>query len=497
MTQTMMPPRRAIATLPDEYSARRLLSTGQAVAGALAIVAVAAAVLLGAVAGIGSSPLRWLQVAVATTVVIYVAVIVFKLAMVFRAGGAPVVRFAADDLATLPDAMLPRYSILVPLYREAPVLPHLIARLSQLDYPVDRLEVLLLIEEDDVSTRQALDQLALGPQFEVVLVPYSTPRTKPKACNVGLARATGEFCVIYDAEDRPDADQLRKAVLAFRMLPERVVCIQAELQYWNPWTNWLTSCFAAEYATNFSLSLRGLDRYRLAIPLGGTSNHFRTDALAALGGWDPYNVTEDADLGIRIARRGWDVRMIVSVTEEEANSRLRNWVRQRSRWIKGYLQTWLVHSRHPMRTLRELGIKRAAAMHLTLGFSTFTTLVNPVFWAMTVSYLVLGPTYLEPVFPTITLYVGVIVMILGNALMCYCLMTGCMERGLYRAVRVMLTVPIYWGLMSVAAYKALGQLLRPSKRHFWELTEHGLVDQQPINQEPADQESHNPASLSR
>ncbi len=169
-------------------------------------------------------------------------------------------------------------------------------------------------------------------------------------------------------------------MLAFRLLADRVVCVQAELQYWNPWTNWLTQCFAAEYATNFSLSLRGLDRHRLAIPLGGTSNHFRTDALRALGGWDSYNVTEDADLGIRIARRGWDVRMMVSVTEEEANSHLGNWVRQRSRWIKGYIQTWLVHTRHPVKLWRELGTRRWIAFHLTLGFSTFTTLVNPFFW---------------------------------------------------------------------------------------------------------------------
>ncbi|GIF24623.1 cellulose synthase/poly-beta-1,6-N-acetylglucosamine synthase-like glycosyltransferase [Actinoplanes tereljensis] len=464
-----------LATLSPELSAQKLLSRGQAVGGVVVIATVVLLLTLSATVGFGPSVLWYGQFAVAAVTVVYVAVIAFKLAMVFRADGSPVLRFEPDDLHAIPDQDLARYTILVPLYREASVLPYLVERLSALDYPADKVQILLLIEEDDTETRAALASMELATQFEVVLIPDSPPKTKPKACNVGLSRATGEFCVIYDAEDRPDADQLRKAVLAFRLLPDRVVCVQAELHYWNPWTNWLTRCFAAEYATNFSLSLRGLDRHRLAIPLGGTSNHFRTDALRELGGWDQYNVTEDADLGIRIARRGWDVRMMVSVTEEEANSRLGNWVRQRSRWIKGYIQTWLVHSRHPVRVWRELGTKRAVAMHLTLGFSTFTTLINPIFWALFVSYLITGPKYLEPLFPPLSLYAGLATMVLGNVMMCYCLMNGCMERGLHRAVRAMLTVPLYWGLMSVAAYKAVFQLLRPSKRHFWELTEHGLV----------------------
>jgi cellulose synthase/poly-beta-1,6-N-acetylglucosamine synthase-like glycosyltransferase len=458
-------------------NAQSLLSRGQSITGLAVLAVVAIAVLVRLIFGVGPSLIGWGQFAVASVIVIYCAVIGFKLAMVFRAWSAPILRFEPDDLRAIPDSALPVYTILVPLYREAEVLPHLVGRLSRLDYPAEATQILLLIEEDDDETVATLRDLVLAPQFEVVLVPPSTPRTKPKACNVGLERARGEFCVIYDAEDRPDLDQLRKAVLAFRLLPDRVVCMQAELQYWNPWTNWLTQCFAAEYATNFSLSLRGLDRHRLAIPLGGTSNHFRTDALRALGGWDPYNVTEDADLGMRIARRGWDVRMMQSVTEEEANSRLGNWVRQRSRWIKGYIQTWLVHTRNPWRLWRELGTRRFLAFHLTLGFSTFTTLVNPFFWALTTLYFVTGTRYVHALFPAVILYLGVATMVLGNLLMVYCLMTGCMERGLYRAVRTMLTVPLYWGLMSVSAYKAFGQLVRPSRRHYWELTEHGLVDQ--------------------
>lgn len=475
-----------IAALPDDLSAGDVLSRGQARVGTVLLAGVVGAALLRLGMGVGPSWIAWGQAAVAVITVVYVAVIGFKLLLVAGSTSSPSLRFAERDVALVRDELLPPYTVLVPLHREGDVLPALLERLSHLDYPAEKLQVLLLIEEDDDETRQALDEVAaaagpegLGAQFEVVLIPPDGPRTKPKACNVGLARAVGEFSVIYDAEDRPDVDQLRKAVLGFRQQPDRVVCIQAELQYWNPWTNWLTRCFAAEYATNFSLFLRGLDRHQLAIPLGGTSNHFRTDALRELGGWDPYNVTEDADLGIRIARRGWDVRMMQSVTEEEANSHLGNWIRQRSRWIKGYMQTWLVHTRNPWRLWRELGTRRFVAFHLAVGFSPVTTLVNPWFWALTLVYLATGPDHIEKLFPGWVLYLGVATMILGNATMMYTLMVGCMERGLHRAVRAMLSVPLYWGLMSIAAYKALFQLLRPSRRHYWELTVHGLVEPGP------------------
>ncbi|GAA2139184.1 glycosyltransferase family 2 protein [Glycomyces algeriensis] len=468
---------------PPGLSAQSLLSPGQAALGIGVVGFIAAAIALDLLTGFGPSPLQWAQGGMFALIVLYLAVIGFKLAMVLGSGRSTAMRFEPGALQTFPDTELPRYTVLVPLYREAAVVPGLVRRLSALDYPADKLEILLLVEADDGETRTALAAQGLGPAFKTVVVPDTLPKTKPKACNVGLARATGELCVIFDAEDRPDTDQLRKAALAFRVLPDRVVCVQAELQYWNPWTNWLTRCFSAEYATNFSLTLHGMDRHRLAIPLGGTSNHFRIDALRDLGGWDPYNVTEDADLGIRIARRGWDVRMFVSVTEEEANSRLGNWIRQRSRWIKGYMQTWLVHSREPVKLWRELGTRKTLAIHLTLGFSTVTTLINPLMWALTLSYFVFGPQWMEPLFPPVVLYGGMFAMIAGNALMCYALMLGCLKRGLYAAVRAMLTVPLYWGLMSVAAYKALGQLLQPSKRHFWELTEHGLDTSDEVEEE--------------
>jgi cellulose synthase/poly-beta-1,6-N-acetylglucosamine synthase-like glycosyltransferase len=465
----------AARDLPDALSARTLLSRGQTVAGAAALAVVAVLVGFPLATGLGPSLQGLAMSAIMVATFAYVVVIAFRLALVATAQWAPVLRFTPAELSAISRESLPVYSVLVPVYREDKVLAALVAKLSALDYPADRLQVLLLIEEDDEMTRAALAREELDPRFEIVLIPPSEPRTKPKACNFGLAYAQGEFCVIYDAEDRPDPDQLLKAVAAFRALPRWVVCVQAELQYWNPWTNWLTRCFAAEYALNFSLVLRGLDRFRLPIPLGGTSNHFRAEALRELGAWDPYNVTEDADLGMRIARRGWGVRMMVSVTEEEANSRAGNWIRQRSRWIKGYYQTWLVHMRSPRRLWAQLGARQFFAFQLTLGFAGLTGLLNPIFWALTCVYLISGPAHITGLFPPAALYLGVFSMLMGNLLMVYSMMAGCMDRGLYAAVRSMIAIPVYWGLMSIAAYKALFQLLRPSRRHYWELTEHGLV----------------------
>ncbi|MFI6499480.1 glycosyltransferase [Nonomuraea typhae] len=453
------------AAAPTCDSARTLLNRGQALTAAGAgLLLLAAAALLGP----GATALAL----TAAASVLYVLVISFKVLLSRGGDRSRVMSFSAGELP--PYAELPVYTVLVPLHREGRVLAGLLDRLAALDYPTDRRQILLLIEEDDEETRRALPA-ELPQGFETVLIPPSHPRTKPKACNVGLTHARGEFCVIYDAEDQPEPRQLRKAVAAFRSSPRWMVCVQAELQYWNPWTNWLTRCFAAEYAQNFGQFLHGLDRFRLPIPLGGTSNHFRTDALRDLGAWDPYNVTEDADLGMRIARRGWSVRMMESVTLEEANCRLGNWLRQRSRWIKGYCQTWLVHMRSPAQLWRDLGPRGFAAFHLTMGFSTLTTLLNPIFWAMTVLYFIAGSDPIAGLFPGPVLYVAALSFVAGNLLLMHGYMAGCLERGLHAAVRTMLFVPLYWALMSVAAYKAVWQLLRPSRRHFWELTEHGLV----------------------
>lgn len=259
-----------------------------------------------------------------------------------------------EELNSLDPGSLPVYTVLVPMYKEPEVAQKIARSVTELDYPTEKLDVKLLLEEDDPETRAKIDEVmeSLPPCVEVIVcptVPKGEPRTKPRACNWGLERAQGEYLVIYDAEDRPEADQLKKAVAAFRRLKaagkDRVACLQAKLNYFNAHQNGLTKFFTLEYSTWFDLFLPGLHAYRIPIPLGGTSNHFNVEVLKSLGGWDPFNVTEDCDLGIRMARKGYVTEVLDSTTWEEANSRVGNWIRQRSRWIKGYFQTHLVHSR--------------------------------------------------------------------------------------------------------------------------------------------------------
>src|SRR5690606_21856111 len=283
----------------------------------------------------------------------------------------------AEEVAALADSDLPRYTVLVPVYKEADVVAKVIASLDRLDYPKEKLDLILLLEEDDEETMQAVRDAHPPATITVITVPDSQPKTKPKACNVGLAFARGEFLVIYDAEDEPEPDQLKKAVIAFRRADPSLVCVQAALNYWNAYENALTRMFTLEYSFWFDYMLPGLDHLGLPIPLGGTSNHFRTAALRRIGGWDPYNVTEDADLGIRVAAVGATVGVINSTTYEEANRAYGNWIRQRSRWIKGYLQTTLVHLRNPVGLVRIAGLAPAAAFILLVAGTPITFLATP------------------------------------------------------------------------------------------------------------------------
>jgi cellulose synthase/poly-beta-1,6-N-acetylglucosamine synthase-like glycosyltransferase len=378
----------------------------------------------------------------------------------------------AAEVAALRDDELPMYTVLVPVYREANVVADLLENLGSIDYPSEKLEILLLLEEDDVETIEAARAARPPENFTFVVVPDGLPKTKPKACNVGLFFARGDLLVIYDAEDRPDPDQLKKAVIAFRRGDERLVCVQAALNYWNDEENWLTRMFTLEYSFWFDYMLPGLDALRLPIPLGGTSNHFRTDALRRLGGWDPFNVTEDADLGIRASALGYTVGVVNSTTYEEANRNRHNWVRQRSRWIKGYMQTLLVHLRHPVQLARTAGVRQSLAFALLIGGTPFTFLMTPPLLALFAVSLLVSTDALAEVFPQWVLWVSLANLLLGNAAMVYVSMMGAFKRRRYRLVPWAIVNPAYWMLHAIASYKALWQLV--TRPHYWEKTLHGL-----------------------
>jgi cellulose synthase/poly-beta-1,6-N-acetylglucosamine synthase-like glycosyltransferase len=362
--------------------------------------------------------------------------------------------------------------VLIPAYREPEVINHLISSIVRMDYPVNRLEVLVLVEADDDETIEAVRDADPGRQFKLVLVPPAEPRTKPKALNFGLTLARGELVAIYDAEDEPDPLQLRRAAVALRRLGPDVGCVQAKLSYSNPEQNLITKWFTIEYAMWFSFFLPGLATMHAPIPLGGTSNHFRRLALRSLGGWDPYNVTEDADLGIRMFREGYSVRVLESVTLEEANSDFVNWVKQRSRWYKGYLQTLFVHLRSPRELVREMGWAGVAHFVIFVGGTPVLAFLNPVFWVLTALWFVGHPAFIERVFPAPVYYLGLACWAFGNFMLGYLTLISCRITRRGEFLWAALLVPLYWVMMSAASIKAVVQLVgRPA---FWEKTAHGL-----------------------
>ncbi len=378
----------------------------------------------------------------------------------------------------------PRYVVLVPIYKEGDILPELVHALKHLDYPQDRLEIRLLIEEDDTETIIAAERLELARPFIVWPIPVSQPRTKPKACNIGLERITADYLVIFDAEDRPEPDQLKKAAVAFERVPANVACIQAKLNFYNSGHNLLTKCFTAEYATWFDLCLPGLDFLRAPIPLGGTSNHFRLDVLQQLGGWDEFNVTEDCDLGLRLFHNGWRTRILNSTTWEQACPDLGYWIRQRSRWVKGYVQTYFVHLRDPLHLGRGLGIINSIHFHLTIGGTPLCQLINPIYWCLTLFWIISQETAFSAFFPAPIFIMAAICLFIGNFLFAYTCSIACVRRGFGHLAVYGLAMPFYWILMSIAAWKGCLQLIY--KPHYWEKTKHFGSGPEPLEpiQEP-------------
>jgi len=379
-------------------------------------------------------------------------------------------RVTREQLRSPPPGGCPKYLVLVPLYRESAVLPSLVEALGKLEYPRFRLEVRLLIEEDDDETMTAAKAMRLEPPFVIFPIPVSHPRTKPKACNVGLEDTDAEYLVIYDAEDRPEPDQLKKAVVAFSTVPETVACVQAKLNFYNPDQNFLTRCFTAEYATWFDLCLPGLDCLKAPIPLGGTSNHFRVSALRRLGGWDEYNVTEDCDLGLRLFIAGWQTRILDSTTWEQACPNLVYWIKQRSRWVKGYIQTYLVHVRSPVDLHRRLGFANSLHFHLLIGGTPLCQLISPVYWFLAAFWLVAQPIGLEVFFPGPIFAVGAVCLFAGNFIFAYTSAIACVRRHFGRLAKYGLAMPLYWMLLSIGAWKGFLQLL--TRPHHWEKTKH-------------------------
>ncbi len=458
-----------LAESDPEMSARKVLSKGQGVAIYVALSLTAL--------GLAFEPLATLIALNALMTLFYLGSFLFKGILVWAGGIGQLASSRAIDaeVRQLRDEDLPVFTIMVPMFREPAVLPILVRALRGLHYPLAKLDIKIVLEQNDDETIAAVRAMRLEPVFEIILVPPSQPQTKPKACNYALRFARGEYLVIYDAEDKPEADQLRKVVAAFRRSPEKTACIQCRLNYFNSRENWLTRMFTLDYSLWFDLMLPGLQKINAPIPLGGTSNHFKISVLRELRAWDPFNVTEDADLGIRLAQRGYRVGVIDSTTFEEANCSPGNWIRQRSRWIKGYLQTLLVHSRRPIRLARAVGPLGVTSFVFFIGGTALSGLLNPLCWGIFILWMVTSTTQMSPLFPPVLLYFSLFNLIAGNGLFIYLMMIGPFRRRWTGLAPWALTVLGYWVMMSIAAYKAFGQLI--FNPFYWEKTQHGLSRQ--------------------
>ena len=433
------------------------------------------------------TPLTWFAAGMAGTAALLAVqstltiAVDIALALIFLGwGGLRVLAMLLSSTPHYPPARrgdddLPIYSIIVAIYREASSVPGLVAALSSFDYPKERLDIKLVVECDDMETRLALDLMNLGAPFEIVIAPSAGPRTKPKALNAALPFARGRYVAIFDAEDRPEPQQLRIALSAFEAGDPKLACVQARLTIDNTSDNWLTRLFTAEYAALFDVFLPGLASWRMPLPLGGTSNHFQTTTLRALGGWDPYNVTEDADLGIRLARAGYHTRLMQSSTYEEAPAGLGPWIRQRTRWFKGYLQTWAVHMREPRKLWRELGPGGFLVFQLVIGGAVLAALVHGVFAAKLAGQLASGLLWAgkASAFDHVLAGLYIMTLITGYLLSALLAFIGLSRRRLLPSAGYLVLLPFYWLLLSVAAWRAVFQLIWSPYR--WEKTEHGLA----------------------
>lgn len=371
------------------------------------------------------------------------------------------------------DFTLPVYTVIVPLFRETAVLDQLLRGLSRLAYPSQKLDIKLVLEASDAAMLSACSALRLPRHMEIIVVPADGPQTKPKALNYALQFARGSLVTVFDAEDIPDERQLRIAAEAFANAPAELICFQAGLRFFNAKQNWLTRQFAIEYASLFEFVLPSLADQGLPLPLGGTSNHFQVEALRRIGAWDPHNVTEDADIGLRMARLGYRAGTIPSITDEEAASSLGNWTRQRARWQKGYMQTWLVHMRKPRQLLRDLGFGGFMATQAIMLGTVVSALLHPAFVALLVWEIASGAAFPPNAgfYKTLVSGTGLAILILGYGTAMTLGVAACRRLGTRSLLLSVPTMPIYWFLISAASWRALWDLcVRP---HHWHKTEHG------------------------
>ena len=372
-----------------------------------------------------------------------------------------------------PSPRKPVISMMVPLFHEPDIAPRLVARLSALTYPRELLDIMLVVEEDDHLTRAALARSRLPQWMRVIAVPDSKLRTKPRALNYALNFARGSIIGVYDAEDAPSADQLHRVSERFGQGGPNLACVQGVLDYYNPETNWLSRCFTIEYAAWFRLILPGFEKLGLAVPLGGTTLFFRRDILEKLGGWDAHNVTEDADLGIRLARHGYRTELLETVTLEEANCRVLPWIRQRSRWLKGYAMTYAVHMRSPLLLWRQLGAWRFFGFQVLFLGTLIQFLLAPILWSFWLMLFGSGHPLVAAL--PVTAMIAIAALFLIAEVVNLAINLAAVNARSHRFLRPWtLSLHFYFPLAAFAAYKGCWEMILSP--YYWDKTAHGVHD---------------------
>ena len=485
--QSRLPGRRLIVTTPDCFSAWVRWGAGPLLAdqaahqlgraepgltaahvpspaAGLVLAALGLAALACAIAG----GVAWLALSLAISIFLSGAILVRVLACAASWGTGQA------EPAPLPDAQLPHYTIVVALYHEANVVAQLLEALARIDYPAAKLDIKFILEADDAPTHAALLALHPGPACDIIIAPEGPPRTKPRALNIGLALALGELLVVYDAEDVPDPQQLRRAAATFARRGPQLGCLQCRLVIDNAGDSWLSAFFALEYAALFDVMDPGLASLGWPMPLGGTSNHFRVATLRRLRGWDAWNVTEDADIGLRLARYGYAVETLASTTAEEAPAQLGPWLAQRRRWIKGWMQTLIVHLRQPLRLAGDLGAGRMVAMLCLLGGGVLGPLLAPPYaglfiWEVSNGDLLSPASIPDALLSTLWCSNAAI----GSLALLVPTLIGAGRRGLQHLLPLLIALPFYLALLWLAAVLAALDLFR--RPHHWAKTPHGLA----------------------
>ncbi len=462
-------------TIPKRESAKTFLTLTQLIAGMV--------VIAGIIVGVCIAPDITAKILIACVLGFWLAFVGLKVRV------ASASRNFSHETLQLPrvdDPTLPTYTILLPTYDEAEMIPSLIQAIRNLRYPKDKVQILGLCEEEDIATIAAYEKLGV----QVVIAPETkgVPHTKPNGLNFGLAVATGDLCVVYDAEDKPEPNQLLKVVAKFRSERPDVAVVQARLAFNNEKSSWISRFYWVEYVVHFEWMLSGLAQLEMVPPLGGTSNHFVTaylkrvafspermpfqDTRMYIGAWDLYNVTEDADLAGAFFAAHYRIVFADSVTYEEAPSKTGVAFKQRMRWLKGYAYTGIVYTRHPFRYMKAMGLRNYFGYILLMLGTPLTMLLSPVFWSMTIVYFLTRTTVIEELFPLPLFYTAVALALAGNLMLFYQQVVACLHRESYGTVKYMLWTPVWLIFTSAVAYVAIIELLIPSKRHFWHKTNH-------------------------